>query len=97
MANPINLNELPLQQLQAVKQQMEEVCFIFAPIMNPARPSLICIRYQLQTKHSFSQELRHLTGSYAQLKQAQAKFNDCVDSLDSINGQSAGILGPTQY
>ncbi|KAJ3411308.1 subunit of tubulin prefoldin [Chytridiales sp. JEL 0842] len=62
MADPINIAELPFQQLQAVRQQMEE-------------------------------EIQHLTSSYAQLKQAQVKFNDCVDSLDSISGNSSGELG----
>ncbi|KAI9341558.1 Prefoldin-domain-containing protein [Zopfochytrium polystomum] len=63
-AGPINIAELPLPQLQAVKQQMEE-------------------------------DIQHLTSSYAQLKQAQAKFGDSLESLDSISGQaSKPILVP---
>ncbi|KAJ3379248.1 subunit of tubulin prefoldin [Entophlyctis sp. JEL0112] len=57
MATPINLAELPLQQLQAVKNQMDE-------------------------------EIQHLTTSYAQLKQAQVKFNDSIESLDNIKERS---------
>ncbi|KAJ3021303.1 UNVERIFIED_CONTAM: Prefoldin subunit 5 [Siphonaria sp. JEL0065] len=53
---PINLADLPLQQLQAVKNQMDE-------------------------------EIQHLTQSYAQLKQAQVKFSDSIESLNSIDGQ----------
>ncbi|KAJ3017995.1 UNVERIFIED_CONTAM: subunit of tubulin prefoldin [Siphonaria sp. JEL0065] len=53
---PINLADLPLQQLQAVKNQMDE-------------------------------EIQHLTQSYAQLKQAQVKFSDSIESLNSIAGQ----------
>ncbi|KAJ3075762.1 subunit of tubulin prefoldin [Podochytrium sp. JEL0797] len=53
---PLNLADLPLQQLQAVKNQMDE-------------------------------ELQHLTQSYAQLKQAQVKFNDSIESLNSIEGR----------
>lgn len=63
-SGPINIAELPLPQLQAVKQQMEE-------------------------------ELQHLTGSYAKLKQAQVKFNDSLESLDNISGKSSNpILVP---
>ncbi|KAI9346890.1 Prefoldin-domain-containing protein [Obelidium mucronatum] len=53
---PINLADLPLQQLQAVKNQMDE-------------------------------EIQHLTQSYAQLKQAQVKFSDSIESLNSIDGR----------
>ncbi|KAJ3231979.1 Prefoldin subunit 5 [Chytriomyces hyalinus] len=53
---PINLADLPLQQLQAVRKQMDE-------------------------------EMQHLTQSYAQLKQAQIKFNDSIESLSSIDGR----------
>ncbi|KAJ3282030.1 Prefoldin alpha subunit [Rhizoclosmatium globosum] len=53
---PINLADLPLQQLQAVKNQMDE-------------------------------EIQHLTQSYAQLKQAQVKFSDSIESLNNIDGR----------
>ncbi|ORY15646.1 Prefoldin alpha subunit [Rhizoclosmatium globosum] len=56
---PINLADLPLQQLQAVKNQMDE-------------------------------EIQHLTQSYAQLKQAQVKFSDSIESLNNIDGRKDG-------
>ncbi|KAI8607356.1 Prefoldin [Chytriomyces sp. MP71] len=61
---PIHLAELPLQQLQAVKKQMDE-------------------------------EIQHLTASYAQLKQAQVKFSDSIESLSNMDGrQDQSILIP---
>ncbi|KAJ3329975.1 subunit of tubulin prefoldin [Blyttiomyces sp. JEL0837] len=58
---PINLSDLPLPQLKAVREQMEE-------------------------------ELQHLTGSYAHLKQAQVKFNDSTESLQAICGKADGEI-----
>ncbi|KAL7750378.1 subunit of tubulin prefoldin [Sorochytrium milnesiophthora] len=54
----IDLTELPLQQLQAVRQQLEE-------------------------------EIQILTQSFTQLKQAQAKFHDCIESLRPIAPENA--------
>ena len=36
------------------------------------------------------QELTHLTNSFAQLKQAQAKFKACVENVREINPQNQG-------
>ncbi|KAJ3196736.1 subunit of tubulin prefoldin [Irineochytrium annulatum] len=46
-------------------------------------------------RSQMEEELQHLTSSYAALKQAQAKFNDGVDSLNSIAGkESRPVLVP---
>ncbi|KAI9183848.1 subunit of tubulin prefoldin [Blastocladiella emersonii ATCC 22665] len=55
----INLESIPLPQLQAIQQQLTE-------------------------------EIQHLTSSFTQLKQAQAKFADCLASLDAIQPANAG-------
>ncbi|KAI8919623.1 putative prefoldin subunit 5, partial [Entophlyctis helioformis] len=59
MSNPIKLEELPLQQLQAVRQQIEE-------------------------------EMQVLTQSFAQLRQAQAKFNEGIESLKALGPKAEG-------
>ncbi|KAJ3925972.1 MAG: Prefoldin subunit-domain-containing protein [Lentinula lateritia] len=47
-------------------------------------------------KKQFEEELNHLTNSFAQLKQAQAKFKACIDNVSEINLQNRGktILVP---
>ncbi|WVR03388.1 prefoldin, alpha subunit [Kwoniella sp. DSM 27419] len=46
---------------------------------------------QLQeVKKQLDQELEHLTSSYSQLKQAQAKFKSCVDNVSSLAPGSKG-------
>ncbi|OAJ40682.1 hypothetical protein BDEG_24389 [Batrachochytrium dendrobatidis JEL423] len=66
MSQAIKLEELPVHQLQAVRQQLEE-------------------------------EIQTLTQSFAQLKQAQAKFNDSIESLKPLANpanESKDILVP---
>ncbi|KAG6329630.1 hypothetical protein ID866_9458 [Astraeus odoratus] len=43
-----------------------------------------------------AEELSHLTNSFAQLKQAQSKFKQCVDNVAEVKPQNAGttILVP---
>ncbi|TFY83322.1 hypothetical protein EWM64_g692 [Hericium alpestre] len=41
-------------------------------------PQLVDVRRQLE------EELSHLTNSFAQLKQAQAKFGSCIDSVKEV-------------
>ncbi|KAI9224056.1 Prefoldin [Blastocladiella britannica] len=57
--NVVNLENIPLPQLQAIQQQLTE-------------------------------EVQHLTNSFTQLKQAQAKFMDCLASLDAIKPENEG-------
>ncbi|KNE59822.1 prefoldin, alpha subunit [Allomyces macrogynus ATCC 38327] len=61
----IDLTTLPLPQLQAVRQQLDE-------------------------------EITHLTSSYTQLKQAQAKFSACIEALGAVtpDHQDRAILVP---
>ncbi|KAG2178895.1 hypothetical protein INT43_001742 [Umbelopsis isabellina] len=42
-----------------------------------------------QIKQQFEEELSHLTQSYSQLRGAQARFNDCRDSVESLKGEKA--------
>ena len=39
------------------------------------------------------QELSHLTNSFAQLKQAQAKFLSCIDSAKEVKPENKGMPG----
>ncbi|KAF5353573.1 hypothetical protein D9757_013853 [Collybiopsis confluens] len=47
-------------------------------------------------KKQFEEELNHLTNSFAQLKQAQAKFKACIDNVADIKPANSGktILVP---
>ncbi|KAJ4001198.1 Prefoldin subunit-domain-containing protein [Lentinula boryana] len=49
-----------------------------------------------EIKKQFEEELNHLTNSFAQLKQAQAKFKACIENVAEINSQNQGktILVP---
>ncbi|KNE55176.1 prefoldin, alpha subunit [Allomyces macrogynus ATCC 38327] len=58
----IDLTTLPLPQLQAVRQQLDE-------------------------------EITHLTSSFTQLKQAQAKFSACIEALGAITPEHQGTHG----
>ncbi|RUO96614.1 hypothetical protein BC936DRAFT_141745 [Jimgerdemannia flammicorona] len=42
-----------------------------------------------QVKQQLEEEFSHLTSSYGQLKQAQAKFADCLDSVDNLTPKNA--------
>jgi hypothetical protein len=43
-----------------------------------------------RTSANIMQELEHLTGSYQQLKQAQAKFRSCVSDISELTPTSKG-------
>ncbi|KAF9510880.1 hypothetical protein BS47DRAFT_1487205 [Hydnum rufescens UP504] len=49
-----------------------------------------------EVKRQLDEELGHLTNSFAQLKQAQAKFKACVENVAEINPSNTGkvILVP---
>ncbi|KIK65184.1 hypothetical protein GYMLUDRAFT_39568 [Collybiopsis luxurians FD-317 M1] len=49
-----------------------------------------------EIKKQFEEELNHLTNSFAQLKQAQAKFKACIDNVAEIKPENSGktILVP---
>ncbi|GAB5588014.1 subunit of tubulin prefoldin [Umbelopsis nana] len=42
-----------------------------------------------QIKTQLEEELSHLTQSYSQLRGAQARFNDCKDSVDTLKTEKA--------
>ena len=43
---------------------------------------------------SVRQELSHLTNSFAQLKQAQAKFRSCIESAKEVKPENKGTVKP---
>ncbi|KAG6836977.1 hypothetical protein H0H93_016930 [Arthromyces matolae] len=47
-------------------------------------------------RKQLEEELNHLTNSFAQLKQAQAKFKACIDNVKEVKPENAGktILVP---
>ncbi|KII90377.1 hypothetical protein PLICRDRAFT_52118 [Plicaturopsis crispa FD-325 SS-3] len=47
-------------------------------------------------RRQLEEELTHLTNSFAQLKQAQAKFKSCIDNVKEVKPQNKGktILVP---
>lgn len=80
----INVADLELPQLVEVKKQLEEVRSGF-PCCKLQKSSLL-IRFPL------SQELSHLTSSFAQLKQAQAKFRSCIESAKEVKRENKGMI-----
>jgi len=42
-----------------------------------------------EVKRQLDEELSHLTNSFAQLRQAQAKFRACIDNIQEVNPQNA--------
>ena len=73
----VNVADLELPQLVEVKRQLEEVCNRF-----PCSPARILSHH--------NQELSHLTNSFAQLKQAQAKFRSCIESAKEVKRENKG-------
>ena len=76
----INVADLELPQLGEVKKQLEEAC---------CRPSV----YSQRVVTTDLQELSHLTNSFAQLKQAQAKFRSCIESAKEVRPENKGEWG----
>ncbi|THU87881.1 Prefoldin alpha subunit [Dendrothele bispora CBS 962.96] len=49
-----------------------------------------------EVRKQIEEELNHLTNSFAQLKQAQAKFKSCIENVGEVNAKNSGkaILVP---
>ncbi|KAF5341536.1 hypothetical protein D9758_012594 [Tetrapyrgos nigripes] len=49
-----------------------------------------------EVRRQIEEELNHLTNSFAQLKQAQAKFKNCIENVTEVKSENAGktILVP---
>jgi len=77
----VNVADLDLPQLVEVKKQLDEVRFI------------VPLKYFTQTNRRV-QELSHLTNSFAQLKQAQAKFKACIDNVQDVKPQNTSARFP---
>ena len=75
----VNVADLELPQLVEVKRQLEEVC-----------NGLPCFPAPTLSHHH--QELSHLTNSFAQLKQAQAKFRSCIESAKEVKRENKGTF-----
>lgn len=78
----VQLTDLNFSQLQEVKRQLDEVslpmeCFIATDSLT-LRPS------------GRQQEVEHLTTSFGQLKQAQAKYRSCVNDIEEVKPTTAG-------
>nr|VWO99853.1 Uncharacterized protein [Ganoderma boninense] len=79
----INVTDLDVPQLADVRKQLEEVRSVSS--------------MKLQSAHSAtarrspcfpSQELSHLSNSYTQLRQAQAKFKACVENVGQVKPEN---------
>ncbi|KXN85524.1 putative prefoldin subunit 5 [Leucoagaricus sp. SymC.cos] len=70
----INIADLDVAQLADIKKQLDEARFLF---------SCLCVNRLIPL-----QELNHLTSSFAQLKQAQAKFKTCIDNIGEVKPQN---------
>ena len=84
MAAAMNLADLDLQQLADVRRQLEE-----------ASPPKISIPITLTHAFHLAQELSHLTNSFTQLRQAQAKFRACIENVAEVQPQNKGAPRPT--
>ncbi|KAF7797001.1 hypothetical protein EIP86_008193 [Pleurotus ostreatoroseus] len=79
----IDLADLDLQQLADVRRQLEE-----------ASPPKISIPITLTHAFHLAQELSHLTNSFTQLRQAQAKFRACIENVAEVQPQNKGAPRP---
>lgn len=86
MSQQISVQDLDFRQLSEVKKQLDDVSMISLPCCLPLPHSLSV----------FGQELEHLTTSFAQLKQAQAKFKGCMADVEHVksDNQNVPILIP---
>jgi len=71
----INITDLDISQLADVKKQLDDVCLSLSHIL--LSDSL--------------QELAHLSSSFAQLRQAQAKFKSCIHNIRHITSENKRI------
>ncbi|CAG8738297.1 39613_t:CDS:2, partial [Gigaspora margarita] len=46
----------------------------------------------VEVKKQLDEELSHLTASFGKLKQAQSRFQDCIDSLQNVKARATGEL-----
>lgn len=74
----VNLTDLDVSQLSEVRRQLEEVLVPFSP------DDLLGL--------TFVKELNHLTNSFAQLKQAQAKFKACIENIGEMQPEKKSTL-----
>ncbi|KAK4046383.1 subunit of tubulin prefoldin [Microbotryomycetes sp. JL201] len=49
------------------------------------------VRSLAEVRNQLEEDLKTLTSAFGELKQAQAKFNGCMDALDAIKDESKGI------
>lgn len=78
MSQTINISDLDIAQLSDVRKQLEEV----------SRSGLAA---EKKTEMSaLRQELNHLTNSFAQLRQAQAKFKACIENVSEAKAGNKG-------
>lgn len=62
--------------------------------MSPVDLSTVPTPQLSQLKNQLTQDLSHLTTSFAQLRGAQTKFRECVASIrDGILGKKEGLFG----
>ena len=79
----IAVQDLDFKQLSEVKKQLDDVRPLsLSPPLSPTLRSFV--RADLRFD-GFQQELEHLTNSFGQLKQAQAKFKACVNDVSEID------------
>lgn len=79
----INISDLEVPQLIEVRRQLEEV-----------RRTCEFLTISQSLALFLFQELTHLSSSFSQLKQAQAKFKACMDNVKEIKPQNQGISRP---
>lgn len=73
----VNVADLDISQLSDVRKQLEEVLLVTSGDLNG-------------TYWADFQELSQLSSSFAQLKQAQAKFKACVGNVVEVKPQNKG-------
>lgn len=74
----VNVADLDIAQLSEVRKQLEDVGVDkFWPFFGAIADKCL-------------QELNHLTNSFAQLKQAQAKFKACLENVAEVKPANKG-------
>lgn len=55
------------------------------------KPNAIKTKKEADLSLSITKELNHLTNSFTQLKQAQAKFKACIDNVNEVKPENKGM------
>ncbi|CAG8533936.1 5308_t:CDS:2 [Acaulospora colombiana] len=74
------------------EQQIDEEDMASAPKQQTVELTDLDLPQLSEVKKQLEEELNHLTNSFSQLRQAQTRFQDCIDSVESIRKRKAELI-----